>query len=375
MKNSIKTIILGKKIPLFLDSGKQLKNFKIAYQTYGKLNKNKNNVILICHALSGDQFTAGINPFTKKPGWWSKAIGPNLPIDTNRFFVICSNILGGCSGSTGPKELNPATKKFFNMSFPVITIRDMVKAQKMLIDELDIKQLLSVIGGSAGGFQALQWAATYPENVISAIPIATSFRHSAQNIAFHEVGRQAIMSDPDWCNGNYIDKKKTPKKGLSVARMLAHITYLSEEAFQRKFGRNLQNKLSLAYSFKTDFQVESYLKPQGKNFVDRFDANSYLYITRAMDYFDLPNQKKGGLKNIYKNTPVKFCVISFTSDWVYPTKYSKEIVDSLNAVGANVSFVEIQTDKGHDAFLLDEKEFNETVRGFLNSTANIMGVN
>ena len=222
MKNSIKTIILGKKIPLFLDSGKQLKNFKIAYQTYGKLNKNKNNVILICHALSGDQFTAGINPFTKKPGWWSKAIGPNLPIDTNRFFVICSNILGGCFGSTGPKELNPATKKIFNMSFPVITIRDMVKAQKMLIDELGIKQLLSVIGGSAGGFQALQWAATYPENVISAIPIATSFRHSAQNIAFHEVGRQAIMSDPDWCNGNYIDKKNPQKRFVSCQNVSTH---------------------------------------------------------------------------------------------------------------------------------------------------------
>ena len=246
----------------------------------------------------------------------------------------------------------------------------MVNAQKMLIDELGIKKLFSVIGGSAGGFQALQWAATYPENVVSTIPIATSFRHSAQNIAFHEVGRQAITSDPNWCNGNYIDKKKSPEKGLSVARMLAHITYLSEEAFQRKFGRNLQDKLSLAYGFKTDFQVESYLKHQGQVFVDRFDANSYLYITRAMDYFDLPSQKTGGLKNIYKNSPVKFCVISFTSDWVYPTKYSKEIVDSLNAVGADVSFVEIQTDKGHDAFLLDEKEFNEIVRGFLKATAN-----
>ena len=320
-----------------------------------------------------DQYAAGKNPLTKRPGWWSKAIGPNLPIDTNKFFVICSNVLGGCLGSTGPKEINPNTKKKYNMSFPVITIKDMVNAQKMLIDELGIEKLLSVIGGSAGGFQALQWAANYPEKVVSAIPIATSFRHSAQNIAFHEVGRQAIMSDPDWCNGDYINNKKKPEKGLSVARMLAHITYLSEEAFQRKFGRNLQNKLSLAYGFKTDFQVESYLKHQGLAFVDRFDANSYLYITRAMDYFDLPSQKKGGLENIYKNTPVKFCVISFTSDWVYPTKYSKEIVDSLNNVGANVSFVEIKTDKGHDAFLLDEKEFNETVKGFLKATATKVG--
>ena len=373
MKNSKKIALLGTKKPLKLDSGKNLRNFKIAYQTYGKLNKDKNNAILICHALSGDQYAAGQNPITKKTGWWSKAIGPNLPIDTNKFFVICSNILGGCLGTVGPKEINPKTKKTYNMSFPVITIRDMVNAQKMLIDELGIKKLLSVIGGSAGGFQALQWAASYPEKVITSIPIATSFRHSAQNIAFHEVGRQAIMSDPDWCNGNYINKKKRPEKGLSVARMLAHITYLSEEAFQRKFGRNLQNKLSLAYGFKTDFQVESYLKHQGQAFVDRFDANSYLYITRAMDYFDLPSQKKGGLKNIFKNTPVKFCVISFTSDWVYPTKYSKEIVDSLNAVGANVSFVEIQTDKGHDAFLLDEKGFNETVRGFLKATATKLG--
>ena len=268
-------------------------------------------------------------------------------------------------GSYGPKEINPETNKIFGTTFPVITIRDMVKAQKYLLDHFGINKLLAVIGGSMGGMQALQWASAYPEKVCTAVPIACAARHSAQNIAFHEVGRQAIMSDPNWCNGNYINKKKIPEKGLSVARMLAHITYLSEEAFQRKFGRNLQNKLSLAYGFKTDFQVESYLKHQGQVFVDRFDANSYLYITRAMDYFDLPSQKKGGLENIYKNTPVKFCVISFTSDWVYPTKYSKEIVDSLNNVGANVSFVEIKTDKGHDAFLLDEKEFNETVKGFL----------
>ena len=226
MKNSKKFAYLGTNTPLKLDSGKYLKNFKIAFQTYGKLNKKKNNAILICHALSGDQYASGKNPITKKPGWWAKAIGPNLPIDTNKFFVICSNILGGCLGSTGPKELNPKTKKIYNMSFPVITIRDMVNAQKMLIDSLGIKKLLSVIGGSAGGFQALQWAATYPGNIVSAIPIATSFRHSAQNIAFHEVGRQAIMSDPNWCNGNYINKKKIPQKGLSVARMLAHITYL-----------------------------------------------------------------------------------------------------------------------------------------------------
>ena len=368
---NIKKLIIDQSLKL--DCGKTIKDFPLAYETYGHLDKNKSNAILVFHALTGDQFCTNINPITKREGWWTTAVGPGKAIDTNIYFVICANVLGGCMGSFGPKEINPETNKLFGTTFPVITIRDMVNAQKMLIDELGIKKLLCVIGGSAGGFQALQWAANYPEIVISAIPIATSFRHSAQNIAFHEVGRQAIMSDPNWCNGNYINKKKRPEKGLSVARMLAHITYLSDEAFQRKFGRNLQNKLSLTYGFKTDFQVESYLKYQGQTFVDRFDANSYLYITRAMDYFDLPSQKKDGLKNIFKNTPVKFCVISFTSDWVYPTKYSKEIVDSLNAVGANVSFVEIQTDKGHDAFLLDEKEFNETVRGFLKATANKIG--
>ena len=374
MKNSKKFALLGNTKPLKLDSGKNLRSFKIAYQTYGKLNKNKNNAILVCHALSGDQYAAGQNPITKKPGWWSKAIGRNLPIDTNKFFVICSNVLGGCLGSVGPKELNPVTKKLYNMSFPVITIRDMVNAQKMLIDELCIKKLFSVIGGSAGGFQVLQWAANYPENIVSAIPIATSFRHSAQNIAFHEVGRQAIMSDPDWCNGNYINKKKRPEKGLSVARMLAHITYLSEEAFQRKFGRNLQNKVSLAYGFKTDFQVESYLKHQGQVFVDRFDANSYLYITRAMDYFDLTKENDGNLSKAFIQTKTKFFIISFSSDWLYPTSENKEIVIALNAIGADVTFVEIESDKGHDSFLLNVPQFLNTLKNYINNSylANLL---
>ena len=357
-----------------LDSGFVLNEFKLAFKTFGNVNSNKDNVILICHALTGDQYVAGKNPITNKEGWWDRMVGPNKTIDTNKFFVICSNVLGGCAGSFGPKEIDNKLNLPFGGNFPSVTIKDMVKAQNLLIESLKIKKLYAVVGGSMGAMQAIQWSIDFPDKIMNIIHIAGALKHSAQNIAFHEVGRQAIMNDPDWCNGNYINKKKRPEKGLSVARMLAHITYLSEEAFQRKFGRNLQNKLSLAYGFKTDFQVESYLKHQGQAFVDRFDANSYLYITRAMDYFDLPSQKKGGLKNIFKNTPVKFCVISFTSDWVYPTKYSKEIVDSLNAVGANVSFVEIQTDKGHDAFLLDEKEFNETVRGFLKATATKLGL-
>ena len=353
-----------------LDSGYTLNDFQLAFQTYGRLNQDKSNAILILHALTGDQFVAEEHPITKKNGWWSRMVGENKPIDTNKYYVLCINVLGGCIGSTGPKEKNLKTNKQYGVEFPAITIKDMVKVQKYLIDALEIKKLFAVIGASMGAMQVLQWVIDYPEKILNAIHIAGALKHSTQNIAFHEVGRQAIMSDPSWHKGNYIKMNTKPERGLAVARMIAHITYLSEEAFQRKFGRNLQNKLSLAYDFKTDFQVESYLKHQGQAFVDRFDANSYLYITRAMDYFDLPSQKKGGLKNIYKNTPVKFCVISFTSDWVYPTKYSKEIVDSLNAVGANVSFVEIETDKGHDAFLLDEQEFNETVKGFLRATAN-----
>jgi len=365
MKNSKKSALLGIKKPLKLDSGKNLKNFKIAYQTYGKLNKSKNNAILICHALSGDQYAAGQNPTTKKPGWWSKAIGPNLPIDTNKFFVICSNILGGCLGSVGPKELNPKTKKIYNMSFPVITIRDMVKAQKYLLDHLGIKKLLAVTGGSMGGMQVLQFVSLYPDISYAAIPIACSASHSAQNIALNELGRQAIMADPNWKKEN-----STPDKGLAVARMAAHITYLSKKGLQEKFGRKLQDKGSLKFSFDADFQIESYLRYQGSTFVDRFDANSYLYITRAMDYFDLEKQFNGNLSLAFKNTKSKFCVISFSSDWLYPTVENIEIVIALNACGANVGFVEINSDKGHDSFLLDVPEFLKTISEFLNSTYN-----
>ena len=360
--------------PFKLDSGAELGPFTIAYQTYGQLNAARSNAILACHALSGDQFVTGRNPVTGREGWWDVMVGPGLTIDTDRYFVIGANVLGGCMGTTGPKEVNPQTGEPWGLGFPVITVGDMVRAQKLLIDHLDIEKLFCVTGGSMGGMQALQWAASYPERVVTAVPIATSARHSAQNIAFHEVGRQAIMADPDWCGGDYMRYGKVPRRGLAVARMAAHITYLSEQALHRKFGRNLQDRLSITYGFDADFQVESYLRHQGSTFVDRFDANSYLYITRAMDYFDLAQEYGGALANAFKSSPVRFCVISFTSDWLFPTAESKEIVRALNSVAANVSFVEIQSDKGHDTFLLDEPEFFATLSGFLAGAAERVGL-
>jgi homoserine O-acetyltransferase len=299
-------------------------------------------------------------------------VGPGKPIDTDRFFVICTNVIGGCMGSTGPASINPATGKSYGLDFPVVTIGDMVRAQAMLIDALGIEKLLCVTGGSMGGMQVLQWAASYPERVVNAMPIATAARHSAQNIAFHEVGRQAIMADPDWKNGDYGTAQ--PGKGLAVARMAAHITYLSEAALQRKFGRELQDRDQISFGFGADFQVESYLHHQGMTFVDRFDANSYLYITRAMDYFDLASDYNGVLADAFRNTKARFCLISFTSDWLFPTPENKRIAHALNATAANVSFVEIESDKGHDAFLLDEPEMLQTVRGFLNAAANANGI-
>ncbi len=355
--------------PLLLDCGQQLSPYVIAYQTYGTLNADRSNAILVCHALTGDQHVANIHPITGKPGWWETMIGPGKPIDTDRFFVICSNILGGCMGSTGPSSINPATARPWGLDFPVITIGDMVDAQVALIDSLGIRQLFSVIGGSMGGMQVLEWAARHKERVATAIPIATAAWHSSQNIAFHEVGRQAVMADPDWSKGAYAEKGLVPKRGLAVARMAAHITYLSEKALQLKFGRNLQNRSERSFSFNADFQVESYLRHQGSSFVDRFDANSYLYITRAMDYFDLAAEHGDVLANAFGGTATRFCVVSFTSDWLYPTSESKEIVQALNAVAANVSFVEIESDKGHDAFLLEEPELFDCVRGFVNAAA------
>lgn len=364
----------GPEAPLALDSGVLLTPFQIAYETYGTLNADKSNVVLICHALTGDQYAASRHPLTGKDGWWLTMVGPGLPIDTDRYFVICQNVLGSCMGTTGPKDIDPATGKAYGLSFPVITIGDMVRAQAMLLDRLGIDDLFCVIGGSMGGMQTLQWAAAYPHRVFAAIPIATAARHSAQNIAFHEVGRQAIMADPDWQAGNYLNDAKNPAKGLAVARMAAHITYLSEAALHRKFGRNLQNREKITYGFDADFQIESYLRHQGMSFVDRFDANSYLYITRAMDYFDLAADYGGVLANAFKGTTTRFCVASFTSDWLFPTSGNRQIVHALNAAAANVSFVEIDTDKGHDAFLLDEPEMFSTLGGFIGSAAKRRGL-
>jgi homoserine O-acetyltransferase len=357
-----------------LDCGAELTGVTLAYQTYGTLNADKSNAILVCHALTGDQFVADQHPITGKPGWWQVMVGPGLPIDTERYFVISANVLGGCMGTTGPSSANPATGKPYGLDFPVITIGDMVRLQSWLVDHLGIDRLFAVIGGSMGAMQVLQWAATYPDRVFAAVPIAGAARHSAQNIAFHEVGRQAIMADPEWRGGAYQAEGTNPARGLSVARMAAHITYLSETALHRKFGRNLQDRLALSYGFDADFQVESYLRHQGSIFVDRFDANSYLYITRAMDYFDLAAQFGGHLPRAFKDTRTRFCLVSFTSDWLFPTSESRAIVHALNAVAANVSFVEIESDKGHDAFLLDEPEFFAVLRGFLTGCAEHRGI-
>jgi len=361
MNTDIKKIIIDQS--LILDCGKTIKDFPLAYETYGTLNENKSNAILAFHALTGDQFVTGINPVTQREGWWTFAVGPGKAIDTNKYYIICANVLGGCMGTFGPKEIDPLTGKVFATTFPVITIKDIVKAQKFLLDHLGIKKLLSVVGGSMGGMQVLQFASLFPDMSHSAIPIACSASHSAQNIALNELGRQAIMADPNWKKENSI-----PSKGLAVARMAAHITYLSKKGLQEKFGRKLQDKGSLKFSFDADFQIESYLRYQGAAFVDRFDANSYLYITRAMDYFDLEKQFNGNLSLAFKNAKSKFCVISFSSDWLYPTSENKEIVIALNTCGANVGFVEINSDKGHDSFLLNVPEFLRTLSEFINST-------
>jgi len=360
--------------PLVLDSGASLGPYTIAYQTYGTLNAERSNAILVCHALTGDQYVAETHPITGKPGWWSTLVGPGKVLDTERYFLICTNVLGGCMGSSGPMEIDPSTGRPWGLSFPVITIADIVRAQKRLIDHLGIDSLFCVTGGSMGGMQVLQWAASYPDRVFAAVPIATAARHSAQNIAFHEVGRQAIMADPEWAQGNYEAQGRRPSRGLAVARMAAHITYLSEQALHRKFGRQLRNRDVVTYGFDADFEVESYLRHQGIAFVDRFDANSYLYITRACDYFDLAAEHGGVLANAFRGTRTRFCVISFTSDWLYPTAENRMIVHALNAAAANVSFVEIETDKGHDAFLLDEPEFFATLRGFLDGCAERRGL-
>ena len=367
-------LVLGADKPMRLTSGQLLGPFTVAYQTYGKLNADKSNAILVCHALTGDQYVAEAHPVTGRPGWWERVVGPGLTVDTERYFVICVNVLAGCMGSAGPKDIDPRTGHPFGLDFPLITITDMVAAQKLVVEHLGIEKLFAVIGGSMGAMQTLEWAARYPEMVFCAIPIAGAARHSAQNIAFHEVGRQAIMADPNWAGGDYYGHDTRPERGLAVARMAAHITYLSDSALHTKFGRNLQDRQAVTFGFDADFQIESYLRHQGRSFVDRFDANSYLYITRAMDYFDMAAEHGDNLALAFEKSPVRFCLISFTSDWLFPTSESRRIVHALNAVAAPVSFVEIETESGHDAFLLEEPEFFRILSGFLQGAADIHGL-
>jgi homoserine O-acetyltransferase/O-succinyltransferase len=360
--------------PLRLDGGALLSPVDIAYETYGTLAADGSNAILVCHALTGDHHLASNHPVTGKPGWWSRMVGPGKPIDTDRHLVICANVLGSCLGSSGPASVNPATGRPWAMTFPVITIRDMVRAQAMLLDHLGIERLFAVVGGSMGGMQALSWAATFPARVSAAVVIASAARHSAQNIAFHEVGRQAIMADHRWRGGDYYHDNDPPSSGLAVARMAAHITYLSEAGLTAKFGRKLQGRPenpngAKTFGFDADFQVESYLRHQGISFVDRFDANSYLYITRALDYFDLAEEHGGVLANAFKGADTRFCLVSFDTDWLYPTSESRGIVHALNAAGAPASFVELSSPFGHDAFLLDSPELDRVISGFLGAGA------
>ena len=364
----------GPDAPLMMDAGVELAPWQIAYQTAGTLNAERSNAVLVCHALTGDQHVANTHPVTGKPGWWERLVGPGKPVDTDRYFVICANVVGSCMGTTGPASLDPATGRAYGLDFPLVTIRYMVRGQAMLLDRLGIKDLFLCIGGSMGGMQVLQWAASYPERVFAAMPIATGARHSAQNIAFNEVGRQAILADPNWHGGRYLDVGTRPAKGLGVARMGAHITYLSEPALHRKFGRRLQDRDAPTFSFDADFQIESYLRHQGITFVERFDANAYLYLTRAMDYFDLAADHGGVLANAFRGTRTRFCIMSFTSDWLFPTADSRAIVHALNAAAAPVAFVEVESDKGHDAFLLDEPAMTSAAKGFIAAAARERGL-
>lgn len=350
--------------PLPLDSGQSLAPVTIAYETYGELAPDRSNAVLVCHATTGDQYVASTHPITGKPGWWDRMIGPGKPIDTNRFHVICANVIGGCMGSTGPASLAPDGNPYA-MRFPVITIRDMVRAQVMLLEQLGIDRLHGVVGGSMGGMQALSLAANWPHIAGRVLVIAATATMPAQNIAFQEVGRQAVMADPSWRSGDYYDAEKGPDAGLAVARMAAHITYLSEASLTEKFGRRLQDRAAKSFGFDADFQVESYLRHQGIAFTGRFDANSYLYITRAMSYFDLAEEHDGRLAAAFADCQARFCVISFDTDWLYPTEQSHKLVHALNAAGAQVSFVELSAPYGHDSFLLDVPALDRVVSGFL----------
>lgn len=350
---------------LSLDCGKKISNFNIAYQTYGSLNADKSNAILICHAFTGDQYVASKNPVTGKKGWWDEVVGSGKAIDSDKYFIICSNAIGGCMGSFGPKDINPKDGQIYGSDFPIITISDMVKAQKLLIEHFGIEKLFSIIGGSMGGFQVLEWAASYPEMIKSVIPLATSFRHNVENIAFNEIGRKAIMADSAWQAGNYLTKKTFPKKGLAVARMAAHITYMSKESLQRKFGRNLQEKKELSYQFDIDFQIESYLDHQGSSFISRFDPNSYLFMSKAMDYFDLEVDNGKDLTEIFANSNIKFCLISFSDDWLFPASELQILSQKLNIAGLEVSYVNIESSHGHDSFLVKNELMEGVIEGFL----------
>lgn len=361
MNATSQTLILP--APLPLDGGGELTSAHVAYETYGTLADDRSNAILLCHALTGDQYVASPHPLTGKPGWWERMVGPGKPIDTDRHYVICANVIGSCMGSTGPASTAPDGMPYA-MRFPVITIRDMVRGLVGLLDALDIPKLHAVVGGSMGGMQALSLAANWPDRAERVLVIASTSRHSAQNIAFHELGRQAVMADPRWNQGEYYGGQ-APDSGLAVARMAAHITYLSEEALTGKFGRNLQDRETKSFGFDADFQVESYLRYQGSGFTQRFDANSYLYITRAMDYFDLAEEHGGRLADAFANTTARFCLVSFDSDWLYPTAESRHVVHALNAAGAAVSFVELSAPHGHDSFLLDVPALDRVIKGFV----------
>ena len=361
--------------PLALVCGRSLADYQLVYETYGKLNATASNAVLICHALSGHHHAAGFHSVDeRKPGWWDSCIGPGKPIDTDKFFVVSLNNLGGCNGSTGPSSLNPATGKPYGADFPVMTVEDWVHSQARLADLLGIRQWAAVVGGSLGGMQALQWTISYPERVRHCLCIASAPKLSAQNIAFNEVARQAILTDPEFHGGHFQEQGVIPKRGLMLARMVGHITYLSDDAMGTKFGRGLKSE-KLNYDFNSvEFQVESYLRYQGSSFVERFDANSYLYLTRAMDYFDIAADHNGVLAKAFAGIKTRFCVVSFTSDWLFPTSESRALVHALNASSARVSFAEIETDRGHDAFLLDVPEFLDISRAFLLAAGKARGL-
>lgn len=356
--------------PLTLECGRTLTTFDLMYETYGTLNAERSNAVLICHALSGHHHAAGYHSADdKRPGWWDSCIGPGKPIDTNRFFVVCLNNLGGCHGSSGPTTINPDTNELWGPDFPLVTIKDWVHSQALLADRLGIDVWAAVIGGSMGGMQALQWSIEYPERLRHALVIAAAPRLSAQNIAFNEVARQSILTDPEFHDGRYVEHNTYPRQGLILARMVGHITYLSDDAMREKFGRDLRSG-RFQFGFDVEFQVESYLRYQGETFSRNFDANTYLLMTKALDYFDPASAYDNSLEEALAKAQCKFLVLSFTTDWRFPPERSKEIVNALLSVGHPVSYASIPTDKGHDAFLLPIPMYFDMLRGYLNGVAD-----